>query len=59
VHPGHARKMAAKMRDMEIPLLYHETIEGRHGAAFTNEQQANVYTGIFTYLNFKLNPETK
>lgn len=56
VHPGHARKMAAKMQDMKIPFLYHETIEGGHGAASTNDQQADVYAGIFTYFNMKLNP---
>lgn len=54
VHPGHARKMAAKMMDMGHPLLYHETIEGGHGAASTNAQQAAMWASIYTYFNIKL-----
>ncbi len=56
VHPGHARKMAAKMMDMGHTLYYHETIEGGHGAASTNAQEAEMWSLIFTYLNWKLNP---
>ena len=55
VHPGHARKMAAKMKDMGHPFLYQETIEGGHGAASTNAQQAKVSASMYTYLNMKLN----
>ena len=55
VHPGHARKMAAKMSDMGHPFIYHETIEGGHGAASTNEQQAYMWASIYTYFNMKLN----
>jgi len=55
VHPGHARKMAAKMSDMGHPFYYHETIEGGHGAASTNEQQAYIWADIYTYFNMKLN----
>lgn len=58
VHPGHARKMAAKMNDMGHPLLYQETLEGGHGAASTNAQQAKVSSSIYTYLNMKLNKAT-
>ena len=54
VHPAHARKMAAKMQDMKLPFLYHETIEGGHGAASTNEQQADIWASIYTYFNMKL-----
>ncbi len=54
VHPGHARKMAAKMEDMGHELLYHETIEGGHGAASTNDQQAEMWAMIYSYLNMKL-----
>jgi prolyl oligopeptidase len=54
VHPGHARKMAAKMNDMGHPVFYHETIEGGHGAASTNAQQADMWALIYTYLNTKL-----
>jgi len=54
VHPGHARKMAAKMKGMDYPYLYHETIEGGHGAASTNEQVAAMWASIYTYYNMKL-----
>ncbi|MDH7445666.1 prolyl oligopeptidase family serine peptidase [Aquimarina sp. 2201CG14-23] len=54
VHPGHARKMAAKMKDMGHPFLYHETVEGGHGGASTNEQSAYMLSSIYTYLNMKL-----
>jgi prolyl oligopeptidase len=54
VHPGHARKMAARMTEMGHPYLYHETIEGGHGGASTNEQEADVWSGIYTYFNMKL-----
>jgi prolyl oligopeptidase len=40
VHPGHARKMAAKMLDQGHEVLYFENIEGGHGAGSTNEQKA-------------------
>ena len=55
VHPGHARKMAAKMSDMGHPYMYHETIEGGHGASSTNAQQAYLWASIYTYFNMKLN----
>jgi prolyl oligopeptidase len=55
VHPGHARKMAAKMIDMGHPVYFHETIEGGHGAASTNAQEADMDALLYTYLNTKLN----
>lgn len=54
VHPGHARKMAAKMLDMGHHVYYHETIEGGHGAASTNAQEADMWALMYTYLNMKL-----
>jgi prolyl oligopeptidase len=54
VHPGHARKMAAKMIEMGHPVYYHETIEGGHGAASTNAQEAEIWALMYTYLQFKL-----
>ncbi len=54
VHPGHARKMAAKMIDMGYPVYYHETIEGGHGAASTNAQEAEIRALMFAYLQMKL-----
>jgi prolyl oligopeptidase len=40
VHPGHARKMAARMRESALDVQYYENIEGGHGAAADNEQLA-------------------
>ena len=40
VHPGHARKMAAKMADMGKPVLYYENTEGGHSAAANLKQRA-------------------
>jgi prolyl oligopeptidase len=50
VHPGHARKMVAKMNAMDKPNLYYENIEGGHGGAANNEQSAKVQALIYTYL---------
>ena len=40
VHPGHARKMVARMRQLGYDVSYYENIEGGHGAAADNEQLA-------------------
>ena len=40
VHPGHARKMMAKLADAGCPVWYYENIEGGHGGAADNEQLA-------------------
>ncbi|MDB6127387.1 MAG: prolyl oligopeptidase, partial [Verrucomicrobia bacterium] len=40
VHPGHARKMAARMLEQGHDFLYYENIEGGHGGAANNEQRA-------------------
>ena len=50
VHPGHARKMAARMMEQGHPLLYWENIEGGHGGAADNEQRATLQAIEFTYL---------
>ena len=57
VHPGHARKMAARMKEMDHPYWYYETIEGGHGAASTNEQQAFMWASVYSYLGSKLMQE--
>lgn len=43
VHPGHARKMAAKMLDQGHDVLYYENIEGGHGGAANNAQRAYLF----------------
>ncbi|MDB5986372.1 MAG: prolyl oligopeptidase [Nevskia sp.] len=50
VHPGHARKMAAKMAAQGHDLLYYENIEGGHGGAANNKQQAYMSALAFTFL---------
>jgi len=50
VHPGHARKMAAKMREFGHDLFYYENIEGGHGAAANRQQEA--YRSALQYAYF-------
>jgi prolyl oligopeptidase len=54
VHPGHARKMAAKMIDMGYPVMYYENTEGGHAGSSTNEQRARSSALEFAYLLMKL-----
>lgn len=54
VHPGHARKMAAKMIDFGDKIYYYENTEGGHGGSSTNEQRAKFYALYYTYLLMKL-----
>lgn len=39
VHPGHARKMVARMEEQGHDVLYFENIEGGHGAAANLDQR--------------------
>ena len=50
VHPGHARKMAAKMMEQGHDVLYYENIEGGHGGAADNAQRANLVALQNTFL---------
>ena len=50
VHPGHARKMAARLLALGHELLYFENIEGGHGGAADNEQRAHVQALEMSYL---------
>lgn len=50
VHPGHARKMVAKMEAMGHEVYYYENIEGGHAAATTNQQAAYQNALIYAYL---------
>ena len=54
VHPGHARKMAAKMRDMGHKVYYYENLEGGHSAAATNKQTALRTALSYSYLRMQL-----
>ena len=50
VHPGHARKMVARMKEMGHELLYYENTVGGHAGASDNEQVARVQALIYSYL---------
>jgi len=50
VHPGHARKMAAKMIDMGHPVYYYENMEGGHGSGSPNAQRARLHALQYAYL---------
>jgi len=47
VHPAHARKMVAKMTDMDKPVYYYENTEGGHGSGANLNQRA--YTSALEY----------
>jgi prolyl oligopeptidase len=42
VHPGHARKMVARLREHRYEVGLYENVEGGHGAAADNAQRAYV-----------------
>ena len=56
VHPGHARKMAARMIEQGHDVLYYENIEGGHGGAADNAQRADVQALQFAFLWQKIGP---
>jgi len=54
VHPGHARKMAARMMSYGHEVFYFENVEGGHGAGVTPEQQAESLALTLAYLHLQL-----
>lgn len=54
VHPGHARKMVAKMNELGYKTYYYENTEGGHAGSSTNDQSAKANAMIFSYLLMKL-----
>ena len=50
VHPGHARKMVARMLEQGHDVLYYENIEGGHGGAANNRQAAFMDTLGYEFL---------
>lgn len=55
VHPGHARKMMAKMQAADKDVRYYENIEGGHGGAANNAQQAHMNALAYSFLWKELN----
>ncbi|MFI6823732.1 prolyl oligopeptidase family protein [Micromonospora sp. NPDC050187] len=43
VHPGHARKMVARLRERGHDVAYYENVEGGHSTAANHEQYAFVW----------------
>jgi prolyl oligopeptidase len=50
VHPGHARKMAARMIEQGHDVLFYENIEGGHAGAADNGQRAFMSTLAYAFL---------
>ncbi|HZR19285.1 MAG TPA: prolyl oligopeptidase family serine peptidase [Verrucomicrobiae bacterium] len=50
VHPGHARKMVARMKEQGHDVLYYENTEGGHGGAANNKQAAFMSALAYTFL---------
>ena len=55
VHPGHARKMVAKMQAQGHDVVYYENIEGGHGGAANNAQRAFMWALAYAFLEKELN----
>ncbi len=50
VHPGHARKMAAKMQEQGHDVLYWENTEGGHSAAASIDQEVQWWAMTYSFL---------
>ena len=50
VHPGHARKMFAKMQEAGKDVRYYENVEGGHGGAADNRQAAHMDALYLSFL---------
>jgi prolyl oligopeptidase len=54
VHPGHARKMMARMEEQGHTVFYYENIEGGHGGSANNKQAAYMQALAYTFLKQRL-----
>jgi prolyl oligopeptidase len=54
VHPGHARKMMARMKEQGHDVSYYENIEGGHGGAANNKQRAYMQALAYSFLKEQL-----
>ena len=57
VHPGHARKAAARLEELGYPVLFYENTDGGHSAAANLREQAKRLALEYTYLTRKLKDE--
>lgn len=54
VHPGHARKAAARLESLGYPVLFYENTDGGHSAAANLKETAKRMALEYTYLSRKL-----
>ena len=54
VHPGHARKLAARLREYRKAVLSYENIEGGHGGAADNRQKSFMDALAWNFLEQEL-----
>ncbi len=54
VHPGHARKAAARLEALGYPVLFYENVDGGHGAAANLRETARRLALEYTYLSRRL-----
>jgi prolyl oligopeptidase len=59
VHPGHARKMMARLCEHGYDVSYYENIEGGHGAAADNAQLAFKSALVLEFLWRRLAPDSR
>lgn len=57
VHPGHARKLAYLLNEMEQDVLYYENMEGGHSAAANLQESARRLALEYTFLMEELMDE--
>ena len=58
VHPGHARKAAARLEELGYPVLYFENTDGGHAAGANLLHTARRIALEYTYLSRRLMPAT-
>lgn len=56
VHPGHARKLAARLAEVGADVTYYENVEGGHGGAADNAQAAHMAALVHEFLRARLRP---
>jgi len=54
VHPGHARKAAARLEDLGYPVLFYENTDGGHAAGANLRETARRLALEYTYLTRRL-----
>ena len=54
VHPGHARKAAARLQALGYPVLYYENIDGGHAASANLTETAQRIALEYSYLSRRL-----